>query len=439
MGICIPDLIKWASVSETEREVALRRPPTPAGDFQQTVTKIISRVRENGDAALRELGEKYDGIRLESLEVTADEWSAAEALVDAGVLQAIDEAITRIDAFHIAGKPAPVSLETAPGLRCEARYLPISPVGLYVPGGSAPLISTVIMLAVPARIAGCEQVVLCTPPDKQGRVAPAILAAAARCGIKRIFKVGGAQAIAAMGLGTDTIPACSKLFGPGNAWVTEAKQQISVLPGGAARDMPAGPSEVLVIADSGADAEAVCWDLLSQAEHGPDSQAIVISNDRDLLEQVQQLLPAMAAELPRVAILRDSLQYLRRILVNSISEAVEISNRYAPEHLLLNCADAEHTADLVTAAGSVFIGAWTPESLGDYCSGTNHVLPTYGYARAYSGLSVNDFMRRMTLQRASQTGLRIAGPAAITLATAEGLDAHAMAVEYRLNKPNGSR
>ena len=439
MGICIPDLVEWASVSEAERVIALRRPPIPAGDFQQIVSGIISRVRENGNAALFELGEKYDGIRLNSLEVTIDEWSAAEALVDADVLQAIDEAISRIDAFHIAGKPAPVSLETAPGLSCEARYLPISPVGLYVPGGSAPLISTVIMLAIPARIAGCEQVVMCTPPDKQGRVAPAILAAAARCGIKRIFKVGGAQAIAAMGLGTETIPACAKLFGPGNAWVTEAKQQISALPGGAARDMPAGPSEVLVIADSSADATAVCWDLLSQAEHGPDSQAIVISDDRHLLDQVQQQLPAMATELPRLEILSDSLQYLRRILVSSISEAVEISNRYAPEHLILNCADAENAADLVTAAGSVFIGAWTPESLGDYCSGTNHVLPTYGYARAYSGLSVNDFMRRMTLQRATQSGLRNAGPAAITLATAEGLDAHAMAVEYRLNKPNGSR
>jgi histidinol dehydrogenase len=327
-------------------------------------------------------------------------------------------------------------METSPGLRCEARYLPISPVGLYVPGGSAPLISTVIMLAVPAQIAACEQVVLCTPPDKQGQVSPAILAAASRCGIKRVFKVGGAQAIAAMGLGTESIPACAKLFGPGNAWVTEAKQQISVLPGGAARDMPAGPSEVLVIADQGADAAAVCWDLLSQAEHGPDSQAIVISDSAQLLEDVYQLLPRMAAELPRAAILAESLQYLRRILVTSISEAVEISNRYAPEHLILNCSDADQAANSVTAAGSVFIGPWTPESLGDYCSGTNHVLPTYGYARAYSGLSVNDFLRRMTLQRASNFGLCSVGPCAITLARAEGLDAHRMAVEYRI-KSNG--
>jgi len=436
--VTVPEMIDWSRTSETERETALRRPPIPAGDFQRAVADIISRVSEDGDEALRELGEKYDGVLLGDLEVSANEWAEAGSLVDPVVLQAMDEAISRIYAFHIAGKPAPVSMETAPGLRCEARYLPISPVGLYVPGGSAPLISTVIMLAVPAQIAGCEQVVLCTPPDKQGQVSPAILAAAARCGIKRVFKVGGAQAIAAMGLGTESIPACAKLFGPGNAWVTEAKQQIAALPGGAARDMPAGPSEVLVIADKDADVTAVCWDLLSQAEHGPDSQAIVISNSQDFLNEVRRELPVMAAALPRAAILEKSLRYLRSILVNSIAEAVEISNRYAPEHLILNCDDADQAADLVSAAGSVFIGPWTPESLGDYCSGTNHVLPTYGYARAYSGLSVSDFLRRMTMQRASNFGLRNAGPAAVTLARAEGLDAHAMAVEYRLNNSNGS-
>ncbi len=438
MDIRIPELIDWQSVSEADRETALRRPPIPAGDFQQVVAAIISRVREDGDLALREFGEKYDGVALGQLEVTTEEWARAESLVDAPVLQAMDEAIARITAFHVAGKPAPVSMETAPGLRCEARYLPISPVGLYVPGGTAPLISTVIMLAVPARIAGCEQVVLCTPPDKQGQVSPAILAAASRCGISRVFKVGGAQAIAAMGHGTESIPACAKLFGPGNAWVTEAKQQISALPGGAARDMPAGPSEVLVIADKGADVKAVCWDLLSQAEHGPDSQAIVISDSAGFLDEVEQQLPVMAAALPRAEILEKSLRYLRRILVNSIVDAVEISNRYAPEHLILNCVDADQAADRVTAAGSVFIGPWTPESLGDYCSGTNHVLPTYGYARAYSGLSVNDFLRRMTLQRASNLGLKNAGPTAATLARAEGLDAHAMAVEYRLNNTGES-
>ena len=437
MDINIPGLIDWPAIAEAQREAALSRPPIPPGDFQRVVGEIISRVRNDGDEALRDLGEKYDGVKLEQLEVTAGEWGEAEARVDPLVLQAMDEAIERISAFHISGKPGPVSMETSPGLRCEARYMPISPVGLYVPGGSAPLISTVIMLGVPAQIAACEQVVLCTPPDKQGQVSPAILAAASRCGIKRIFKVGGAQAIAAMGIGTESIPACDKLFGPGNAWVTEAKQQISALPGGAARDMPAGPSEVLVIADEEADETAVCWDLLSQAEHGPDSQVIVISDSQRLLDGVGRLLPAMAMELPRAAILARSLQYLRRIRVNTLIEAVDISNRYAPEHLILNCRMADKLADSVKAAGSVFIGPWTPESLGDYCSGTNHVLPTYGYARAYSGLSVSDFLRRMTFQRASNAGLRGVGECAATLARAEGLDAHRMAVEYRLNSKAG--
>ena len=437
MNIPIPDLVYWSRISETQREVVLRRPPIPDGDFQGAVAAIISRVREDGDAALVELGEKYDGVFLEQLEVTTQEWAEAESQVDPLVLKAMDEAISRITAFHVAGKPSPVSMQTAPGLRCEARYMPISPVGLYVPGGSAPLISTVMMLAVPAQIAACEQVVLCTPPDKLGNVSPAILVAAARCGVKRVFKVGGAQAIAAMGLGTQSIPACAKIFGPGNAWVTEAKQQISAMPGGAARDMPAGPSEVLVIADQTADVTAVCWDLLSQAEHGPDSQAIVISDDEELLDEAARLLTVMAANLPRAAILAESLQHLRRILVDSIDDALEISNRYAPEHLILNCRDADMMADRVSAAGSVFIGPWTPESLGDYCSGTNHVLPTYGYARAYSGLSVNDFLRRMTLQRASNFGLRGVGPCAATLAQAEGLDAHRMAVEYRLDSIGG--
>ena len=438
MQMRIPELVTWSAISESQRESVLSRPPVPAGDFQKTVREIISLVRVDGDTALRDLGEKYDGVILNQLEVTEDEWAAAESQVDPLVLEALDEAISRISAFHAAGKPGPVSLETSPGLHCEARYLPIDPVGLYIPGGSAPLVSTVIMLGIPARIAGCKQVVICTPPDQQGRVPPAILAAASRCGIRRVFKAGGAQAIAAMGLGTQSIPVCAKLFGPGNAWVTEAKQQISALPGGAARDMPAGPSEVLVIADQDADATAVCWDLLSQAEHGPDSQAIVISDSMQLLEEVGRLLPSMASELPRAAILSQSLQHLRRIRVDSISDAVAISNRYAPEHLILNCQAADQLADSVTAAGSVFIGPWTPESLGDYCSGTNHVLPTYGYARAYSGLSVVDFLRRMTLQRASRSGLSGVAQCAATLAKAEGLDAHRMAVEYRLSGNGGN-
>jgi len=426
------DIIDWRKADEAERAVLLQRPPLPTGELSTAVADIIARVRQHGDAALRQFSLDFDGVEMDELEVGAREWDTADSKVETTVLHALEEAMARIEAFHAAGKPVAQRIETAPGLRCEARYLPISPVGLYIPGGSAPLLSTVMMLALPARIAGCEQTVICTPPDKEGRVAPAILAAAARCGVKRVFKTGGAQAIAAMGLGTRTIPACAKLFGPGNAWVTEAKRQIAAMPGGAALDLPAGPSEVLVIADRDADVTAVCWDLLAQAEHGPDSQAILISDDRAVLEGVAATITDLASELPRADILARSLQHLRLILAGDIEEALGISNLYAPEHLLLACRDAQTLCDGVTAAGSVFVGRWTPESLGDYCSGTNHVLPTYGYARAYGGLSVSDFMRRMTLQRASAEGLRNSGPCAAVLAAAEGLDAHRMAVDYRL-------
>lgn len=436
-SINIPEVIHWRNLHHQQRLDTLQRPPLPSGDLCEAVADIIKQVEQDGDQALFELTGKFDRLELDRLEVSESEWQAAESEVDAVVVEAIDDAISRIEAFHQAGKPNGLNLETAVGLRCEARFLPISPVGLYVPGGTAPLISTVLMLAIPARIAGCGDVVMCTPADINGRVAPAILLAAARAGVKRMFKVGGAQAIAAMGLGTETIPACAKLFGPGNAWVTEAKQQISVRPGGAARDMPAGPSEVFLIADKDADPITLCWDLLSQAEHGPDSQVIAVSDCDDILDRVRTSLPKLAQSLPRVAILQESLQHTRLIKVDSLGVAVEISNQYAPEHLIINCNAADVLADKVTTAGSVFIGPWTPESLGDYCSGTNHVLPTYGYARAYSGLSVSDFMRRMTLQRASNFGLRTVGPCAATLAREEGLEAHAMAVDYRLAKIKG--
>ena len=437
--ITFPDVIDWKSLDQKSQLDVLQRPPLPSGDVHSVVAEIIEQVRQRGDAALFEYTKKFDRLELTALEVTKEEWLSAESQVDGTVVAAIDEAIARIDAFHAAGKPLSLNLETATGMHCEARYLPITPVGLYVPGGTAPLISTVMMLAIPARIAGCKNVVMCTPPGANGKVAPAILLTASRCGVQQIFKVGGAQAIAAMGLGTETIPACAKLFGPGNAWVTEAKQQISVRPGGAARDMPAGPSEVLVIADESADATAVCWDLLSQAEHGPDSQGIAISDSRELLQKIRSLLPELAESQPRFHILQKSLQHVRLIQADSIDTAVKISNQYAPEHLILNCKGAERLADKVTTAGSVFIGPWTPESLGDYCSGTNHVLPTYGYARAYSGLLVNDFMRRMTLQRASNFGLRKVGPCAAILAREEGLEAHAMAVDHRLSNLSGTK
>ena len=275
---------------------------------------------------------------------------------------------------------------------------------------------------------------LCSPPGPDGRLHPAILFAAEYCGVDRVFCVGGAQAIAAMAYGTESIPRCNKLFGPGNAWVTEAKRQVAADPAGAAQDLPAGPSEVMVIADAGADPQSVCWDLLSQAEHGPDSQSIVISDTPGLLDEIQALMPELTAGLPRAGVLEKSLEHARLIYVESVLDAVSISNRYAPEHLILNCANADALAEGITTAGSVFLGPWTPESLGDYCSGTNHVLPTDGYAHAYSGLSVMDFQRRMTLQQADGDGLRNAGPAAMALAAAEGLDAHRMAVAWRLER-----
>jgi histidinol dehydrogenase len=424
--------INWSGLSPAEQAQTLARPSIGNLDVQSDVVSIIEQVRVHGDRALRQLTEKFDGFDPDPIAVPEDELRLAAAAVPADLLAALDSAIGRIEMFHQAGKPEPVMVETAPGLSCEARYLPISPVGLYIPGGSAPLISSVMMLAIPARIAGCKNIALCTPPQSDGKVNPAILAAAERCGIRHVYRIGGAQAIAAMAYGTQSVPRCVKLFGPGNAWVTEAKRQVSSDPLGAAQDMPAGPSEVLVIADDSADAEAVCWDLLSQAEHGPDSQAILLSDSDTLLNTVAAQLPEMSRSTSRSDILATSIGFTRIIKVESLTLALEVSNEYAPEHLILNCRGAEKLADDVTSAGSVFIGPWTPESLGDYCSGTNHVLPTYGYARAYSGLSVNDFMRRMTLQRADQNGLQAAGPVASRLATAEGLDAHRQAVDYRL-------
>ncbi len=427
------EILNWPQLTRQQQSGVLKRPEIETVALAQTVAAIISTVRQGGDEALRAYSLQFDQVEIDSFVVSQDNIDEAVARCDAGLLDDLDAAIGRIEAFHHAGLPRDVSMETAPGLLCEARYLPISPVGLYVPGGSAPLVSTVLMLGIPARLAGCEKVVLCTPPSADGGINPAILAAASRCGISEVFMAGGAQAIAAMAYGTQSIPSCAKLYGPGNAWVTEAKRQVASTPSGAAQDLPAGPSEVLVIADQSADPVACCWDLLSQAEHGPDSQAILISDSSDLLKAVQEQIQPMAAGLPRAEILSSSLRSMRLIKVEGIEQAIDISNRYAPEHLILNCADAVRLADRVTSAGSVFVGAWTPESLGDYCSGTNHVLPTYGYARAYGGLCVSDFMRRMTLQTARPEGLREAGPVAARLAAAEGLDAHRMAVEYRLS------
>jgi histidinol dehydrogenase len=425
-------MLRWSSLDAREQERALQRPVFRNPGVNESVAAILRQVREGGDQSLAELTLKLDGVAAKSFEPGPTELDAAVSAADPELIDAINDASSRIQAFHAADTPADTLVETAPGLTCEVCYQALSPVGLYIPGGSAPLVSTVMMLAIPAVLAGCEEIVMCSPPGKDGRVPAEILAAASLCGVSRIFCAGGAQAIAAMAYGTESIPQCAKIFGPGNAWVTEAKQQVSQDPRGAAIDLPAGPSEVLVIADARANPEFIAWDLLSQAEHGPDSQVVLLTDSDEVAESVIRKLNELAPLSPRSAILEQSLAESRIIRVVDMDKALELSNHYAPEHLILNIANASNMADRVRNAGSVFIGPWTPESLGDYCSGTNHVLPTYGWARSHGALGMGDFMRRTTFQHASREALALVGPTAEKLAAVEGLDAHRMAVRARL-------
>lgn len=425
--------LSWSALDGDGRQQALRRPARErCGDIADTVATLIDEVRTGGDAALRELTLRLDGAALDSLAVSEAEFDAACAAVPAALLEAIDGAAGRINRFHRAGMPAPFAVETAPGVRCERIVRPIGRVGLYVPAGSAPLPSTALMLAIPAVLAGCDQVVMCTPPRADGSVEPAVLVAAARCGVRRIFKLGGAQAIAAMAFGTGSVPRCDKLFGPGNRFVTEAKRQVAQMEGGPGIDMPAGPSEVLVIADAGANPRFVAADLLAQAEHGPDSQVILLSDDAGMLERVGIELDRQLPALPRRDIARQALQASCLIQVDSLEQAFAISNDYAPEHLILAVREPRTWLPKVRAAGSVFLGDWTPEALGDYCSGPNHVLPTGGAARFTGGLGVADFQLAISVQEANQEGLAVVGPCAMTLAAAERLDAHRLAVLLRL-------
>jgi len=396
------------------------------------VARLIAQVRADGDATLRALTRRFDGVELDQLRVSAEEFDAAEAGLAEDLKIAIDAARQRIETFHRAAMMQPVSIDTAPGVRCERVLRAIDRVGLYVPAGSAPLPSTALMVGVPAQIAGCTQVVMCSPPRKDGRVDPAVLYAARRCGIDGVFKLGGAQAIAAMAYGTGSVPKCDKLFGPGNAWVTQAKQQVAQDVAGAAIDMPAGPSELLVIADAEADPRFVAADLLSQAEHGPDSQVILLTDSAALLEAVLVAVAEQLTQLQRRDTASQALQSSRAILVDSLAQALLVSNLYAPEHLIMQVREPRAWLAEVRNAGSVFLGAWTPESVGDYCSGTNHVLPTYGHARAYSGVSVASFQKAITVQELSRAGLVGIGPCAMTLARAEGLDGHERAVSLRL-------
>jgi len=426
-------ILDWAALDNPAREAALRRPALQRSEeLTATVARIIAQVRADGDSALRALTRRFDGCELARFAVGADEFAAAEAKLDSNVKRAIDEARSRIETFHRATAPQALRIETAPGVACERILRPIERVGLYVPAGGAPLPSTALMLGVPAQIAQSPQVVLCTPPNAAGECDAAVLYVAARCGIERVLKIGGAQAIAAMAFGTASVPKCDKLFGPGNAWVTEAKRLVAADIDGAAIDLPAGPSEVLVIADAHAHPEAVAADLLAQAEHGPDSQVVLISDDRALLEASTRALRTQLDELPRREIAAASLAHARVILVATLDQAVAISNTYAPEHLILNVDTPRRWLERVENAGSVFLGPWSPESVGDYCSGTNHVLPTYGHARAWSGVSVASFLKQITVQELTSEGLRGIGPCAATLALSEGLHAHERAVTRRL-------
>jgi histidinol dehydrogenase len=425
--------IDWNLLDEPGRCAALARPAqSRAAELREGTSRIIADVRARGDEALRELSAKYDRCALTQLEVGEAEFAEAEATLDPALKAAIREAAGRIEAFHRAAAPLAVVVDTAPGVRVERMLRPIQRVGLYVPAGSAPLPSTALMLGVPARIAGCREVVLCSPARADGRCDAAVLFAARLTGVHKVFKLGGAQAIAAMAYGTASVPKCDKLFGPGNAWVTEAKLQVSSEPDGAAIDMPAGPSEVLVIADAEANPVFVAADLLSQAEHGPDSQVIMVSESAALLECVELDVERQCAELPRADIARQALAQSRLISVSSLAQAVEVSNCYAPEHLILQVAAPRALLADIESAGSVFLGAWTPESVGDYCSGSNHVLPTYGYARSYSGVSVASYQKQITVQELSAEGLRSIGPCTATLAAAEQLEAHRRAVTLRL-------
>ncbi|MGI9224373.1 MAG: histidinol dehydrogenase [Woeseiaceae bacterium] len=426
----------WATLDADARRRLLQRPAT-ADDaaLRKDVIDILATVRNSGDEKVRELTLSLDKVDVSDARVSTAEIDTAMQSVDPDAIDAIDTAIVNVRRFHEQQLPRDISIETMPGVRCERVTRALRAVGLYVPAGTAPLPSAAIMLAVPAAIAGCPVRVLCTPPRSDGRADPAVLVAASRAGVTDIFKIGGAQAIAAMAYGTETVIKVDRIFGPGNAWVTCAKSIVAGDSNGAAIDMPAGPSEVLVIADEHASAEFVASDLLAQAEHGTDSQVILVTTSPALAARVSDTIEEQLATLSRERIARDALRHARAIVVDDLGMAIEVSNSYAPEHLILQCRNGRNLLPDIRNAGSVFIGEWSPEAVGDYCSGTNHVLPTYGYARSYSGLGVDQFMRSMTVQELSREGLESLGQTVVTLAGLEGLDGHAASVTRRLEKP----
>lgn len=409
----------------------MQRGITDTSAVRETVAAVLADVRRRGDQALLEYEERFDGVTLTSLRVSEAEMAEAESLVGEPLKEALAMAAANIRRFHEAQRMQPISVVTTGGVTCSQRAVPIQKVGLYVPGGTAPLFSTVLMLAIPAKIAGCRQIVLCTPPDRQGKIHPAILYAARMAGVTEIYKIGGSQAIAAMAYGTETVPRVYKIFGPGNRFVMEAKQQASVQ--NVAIDMPAGPSEVMIIADGEANPTFVAADFLSQAEHGADSQSILLTTDRALAEKVADETERLLAALPRRDLIRRSLSHSRIIVLANEDEMMDFANEYAPEHLIINHKEADRLAERVENAGSVFLGAYACESAGDYASGTNHTLPTSGYAHAYSGVNLDSFMKKITFQTLSEEGIANLGPVIETLAENEELLAHKLAATVRIN------
>lgn len=426
---------KYVNPSRGEWRRLTERPAKDDPAVLASVEATLEDVRKRGDDAVLDLEARFDGVAFPSpsdLKVSDEEIAEAAEAVPDELKKAIAQAYSNIRRFHEAQMPGVVRVETSPGVVCVQKAVPVRRVGLYVPGGSAPLFSSVLMLAVPARVAGCGEIVLCTPPDKKGKANPAIVYTASFCGVKDIFKIGGAQAIAAMAYGTRTLARCDKIYGPGNRYVMKAKQLVGLTE--AATDMPAGPSEVMVLADETAVPEFVAADFLSQSEHGPDSQSVLVCTSTAIADAVEEAIARQEESLERGGIVSKALEHSRIVVLEDRGDVVDFANEYAPEHLIISMADPWEVADRIVAAGSIFIGNYSPESAGDYASGTNHTLPTSGWARSFSGLNLDAFMRKMTIQEISREGLSGLGDTIRTMALAEGLDAHAAAVEVRLEK-----
>ncbi len=422
----------YKHLKKEQWEELIQRPLVENTSLEKIVKKILQKVKAKGDKAVIKYTQKFDRVKIKKLLVSEKEIFAAEEILEPALKNAILQAKKNIELFHTAQKEKIKKTESMPGVVCWRQSVAIEKVGLYIPGGTAPLFSTVLMLGIPAQIAGCKEIVLCSPPTENGTIHPAVLYTAKLCGITKIYKAGGVQAIAAMAYGTKSIPKVFKIFGPGNQYVTQAKQLVQL--NGLAIDMPAGPSEVLIIADETAVPEFVAADLLSQAEHGPDSQVILVTNTETLAINVNTEIKKQIKILSRNKIAEKALENSKVLICNTISEAIEFSNLYAPEHLILASENAMEVSSKITAAGSVFIGNYSPESVGDYASGTNHTLPTNGFAAMYSGVSVDSFVKKITYQQLTKEGLEIIGYTVMTMAAAEGLDAHSNAVAVRLKK-----